>query len=66
MLDKTCDVCGTKDKVEIETVTNVNPVREEMFPVLLCQTHKKMLAKGELDIRQNDKGDLVFVNKKKS
>lgn len=66
MLDKTCDVCGTKEKVEIETVTNVNPQRDEMFPVLLCQVHKKMLAKGELDIRQNDKGDLVFVNKKKS
>lgn len=66
MLDKTCDVCGTKEKVEIETVTNVTPSRDEMFPVLLCQVHKKMLAKGELDIRQNDKGDLVFVNKKKS
>ncbi|MBF0254670.1 MAG: hypothetical protein HQL11_06080 [Candidatus Omnitrophica bacterium] len=65
MLEKSCSVCGGREKVEIETVTNVAPRRDEMFPVLLCSKHKGMLAKGELDIRMNSKGDLSFVLKKK-
>ncbi len=66
MLDKVCSVCGSREKLSIETVTNVAPQRDEMFPVLLCVEHKTMLAKGVLDIRLNDKGDLTFVLKKKS
>ena len=66
MLDKVCSVCGTREKAEIETVTNVAPKRDDMFPVILCTSHKAMLAKGELDIRLNEKGDLYFIVKKKS
>jgi len=66
VLDKLCSVCGSKDKVNVETVTNVAPNREDMFPVLLCAKHKSMLVRGELDIHLNDKGDLTFIIKKKS
>ena len=66
MLDKICSVCGSRDRVDIETVTNVAPRRDEMYPVMLCPPHKEMLAKGELDVRQNDKGDLYFILKKKA
>ena len=65
MLEKRCEVCGSHEQVEIETVTNVSPQREEMFPVILCPHHKTMLAQGDLDIRINQKGDLFFVVKKK-
>jgi len=64
-LEKKCSVCSSTDRAEIETVTNVVPKRDEMFPVILCFEHKTMLAKGELDICLNDKGDLFFVFKKK-
>ncbi len=66
MLDKTCSVCGSTDRADIETVTNVAPKRDEMYPVILCAHHKEMLARGELDVRQNDKGDLYFILKKKT
>ncbi len=65
MLEKSCEVCGSNEKVEIETVTNVAPQREEMFPVILCPLHRTMLAQGGLDIRVNQKGDLYFIVKKK-
>ena len=55
----------TRDRAEIETVTNVAPHRDEMYPVILCALHKTMLARGDLDIRQNEKGDLYFIVKKK-
>ena len=66
MLEKHCSVCGEKDHVDIETVTNVAPKRDEMYPVMLCPHHKQMLSRGELDVRQNDKGDLYFIVKKKT
>lgn len=66
MLNKLCSVCGSRDRVDIETVTNVAPRRDEMYPVMLCVAHKELLAKGELDVRQNEKGDLYFVLKKKT
>ena len=66
MLDKMCSVCGAKEEVEIETITNVSPKREDMFPVLLCTQHKAMLSRGELDVQMNEKGDLFFITKKKS
>ncbi len=66
MLEKVCSVCGNREKAEIETVTNVTPRRDEMYPVVLCSQHKTMLAKGELDIRLNEKGDLYFIVKKKA
>jgi hypothetical protein len=66
MLEKVCEVCGAREKVEIETVTNVAPRRDEMYPVILCSQHKAMLARGELDIRLNEKGDLYFIVKKKA
>jgi len=65
ILDKVCSVCGARERVGIETVTNVAPRREEMFPVLLCSRHKTMLAKGELDIQMDKNGDLVFITKRK-
>jgi hypothetical protein len=65
MLDKICSVCGSRENIDIETVTNVSPRREDMFPVLLCVKHKDMLAKGVLDIKLDDKGDLTFITKKK-
>ena len=64
-LEKICSVCNTREKVSIETVTNVAPRRGDMFPVILCVKHKAMLAKGELDVRLNKNGDLFFVFKKK-
>jgi hypothetical protein len=66
VLEKSCDVCGSRDHAEIETVTNVAPHRDEMYPVILCSLHKTMLARGDLDIRLNEKGDLYFIVKKKS
>lgn len=64
MLEKVCSVCGTHEKVDIETVTNVAPRRDDMFPVLLCAKHKTMLIQGALDIRLNEQGNLVFIVKK--
>lgn len=66
MLEKTCDVCGTNEQVEIETVTNVMPQPDDMFPVLLCAKHKKALQEKLLDITLDKSGKLNFVLKKKS
>ena len=66
MLDKICSVCGTKDNVEIETVTNVVPMPDEMFPVLLCPKHKKSLQEKLLDITLDQAGKLRFTLKKKA
>ena len=66
VLDKICSVCGSRDSVEIETVTNVMPQPEEMFPVLLCKKHKKSLQEKTLDITLDASGRLVFVLKKKT
>ena len=65
-LDKVCSVCGTAEGVDIETVTNVMPQPEEMFPVLLCKKHKKALQDRELDIRLDSNGKLCFILKHKS
>ena len=65
-LDKICSVCGAKESVEIETVTNVTPAPEEMFPVLLCKRHKKALQEKLLDVTLDKTGRLCFVLKKKS
>jgi hypothetical protein len=65
-LKKICSVCGTTDNVEIETVTNVMPQPEDMFPVLLCKPHKKALQDRTLDITLDEKKNLCFVVKKKS
>ena len=64
MLDKTCDVCGSKDSVDIETVTNVHPSPDEMYPVLLCQEHKRALQEKRLDIVMDKSGNLSFILKK--
>ena len=64
MLDRVCSVCGTDDGVEIETVTNVIPQPEEMFPVFLCIRHKKALQEKLLDITLDKTGKLVFILKK--
>lgn len=64
MLEKVCSVCGTSEQVEIETVTNVIPAPDEMFPVLLCQKHKKALQEKQLDITLDKTGKLCFVLKK--
>ena len=66
VLEKICDVCGAKDQVEIETVTNVMPQPDEMFPVLLCFKHKKALQDKLLDITLDKSGKLSFVLKKKA
>lgn len=66
MLDRICSVCGATESVEIETVTNVIPVPEEMFPVLLCAKHKKALQDRELDITMDQSGKLCFILKKKT
>ena len=66
MLEKACSVCGEHQNIDIETVTNVAPKRDEMYPVFLCPHHKTMLSRGELDIRMNEKGDLYFIVKKKA
>ncbi len=65
-LDKICSVCGSYDDVDIETVTNVMPEPEEMFPVLLCKQHKKALQDRTLDITLDEKKNLCFVMKKKA
>ena len=65
-LKKVCSVCGTADNVEIETVTNVMPQPEDMFPVLLCKPHKKALQDRTLDVTLDEKKNLCFVVKKKS
>ena len=64
MLDRVCSVCGATENVEIETVTNVVPVPEEMFPVLLCTKHKKALQEKQLDITMDSSGKLSFILKK--
>ncbi len=66
MLEKICDVCGATEQVEIETVTNVMPQPDEMYPVLLCAKHKKALQDKLLDITLDKAGKLSFVLKKKS
>jgi hypothetical protein len=65
-LEKICSVCGTPDDVDIETVTNVMPEPDEMFPVLLCKQHKKALQDRTLDITMDEKKNLCFVLKKKA
>ena len=65
-LQKICDVCGSVDGVEIETATNVMPMPEEMFPVLLCRKHKKALVDRSLDIVLDESGKLKFILKKKT
>ena len=64
-LEKICSVCGSVEDVDIETVTNVMPEPEEMFPVLLCKQHKKALQDRTLDITLDEKKNLNFVLKKK-
>lgn len=64
MLDRVCSVCGVAENVEIETVTNVVPVPDEMFPVLLCAKHKKALQDRQLDITMDETGKLNFILKK--
>ena len=64
MLEKVCSVCGTDETVEIETVTNVIPQPDEMFPVFLCSKHKKALQEKLLDITLDKTGKLVFILKK--
>ena len=66
ILDKVCSVCGGRDSVDIETVTNVIPQPDEMFPVLLCKKHKKSLQDKTLDITLDPSGKLLFVLKKKT
>ena len=65
-LQKICSVCGSSEDVDIETVTNVMPEPEEMFPVLLCKQHKKALQDRTLDITLDEKKNLNFVLKKKA
>lgn len=65
-LEKVCDVCGAPEQVEIETVTNVLPQPDEMFPVLLCVKHKKALQEKLLDITLDSAGKLCFTLKKKT
>ena len=64
-LEKICSVCGSVEDVDIETVTNVMPEPEEMFPVLLCKQHKKALQDRTLDVTLDEKKNLCFVIKKK-
>ena len=66
MLERNCSVCGAAENVEIETVTNVIPMPDEMFPVLLCSKHKKALQDRELDITMDQSGKLCFILKKKT
>ncbi len=65
-LEKICSVCGTEEHVDIETVTNVMPQPDDMFPVLLCRQHKKALQDRTLDITMDEKKNLCFVLKKKA
>ena len=64
MLERVCSVCGADETVEIETVTNVIPQPNEMFPVFLCVKHKKALQEKLLDITLDKTGKLVFTLKK--
>lgn len=63
-LEKICSVCGSTQGIEIETVTNVIPQPEEMFPVLLCALHRKALQEKWLDIVLDKSGKLNFILKK--
>ncbi len=65
-LEKKCSVCGASEDVDIETVTNVVPEPEEMFPVLLCKQHKKALQDRSLDITLDEKKNLCVVLEKKA
>ena len=65
-LEKVCSVCQSTQDVELETVTNVMPEPEEMFPVLLCKVHKKALQERVLDITLDEKKNLCFTLKKKT
>ena len=65
-LEKVCSVCGVVQDVDIETVTNVMPEPEEMFPVLLCKLHKKAHQDRTLDITLDEKKNLCFILKKKT
>lgn len=64
-LDRVCSVCGTNEDVQVETVTNVIPQPDEMYPVLLCAAHKKALQEKLLDITLDKTGKLCFILKKK-
>ena len=64
ILDRVCSVCGAGENVAVETVTNVIPQPEEMFPVLLCAKHKKALQEKLLDITLDKTGRLIFTLKK--
>lgn len=66
MLEWVCSVCGSNESVDIETVTNIVPQPDEMFPVLLCKKHKKALQEKQLDITLDKTGKLSFVLKKKA
>ncbi|OIO38964.1 MAG: hypothetical protein AUJ71_01715 [Candidatus Omnitrophica bacterium CG1_02_49_16] len=65
-LDRVCSVCETGENVAIETVTNVIPRPQEMFPVFLCAKHKKALQEKLLDITLDKTGKLVFTLKKRA
>ena len=65
-LEKICSVCGASEEIEIETVTNVMPQPEDMFPVLLCAKHKRALQDRTLDIVLDENGKLAFIMKKKA
>ena len=61
---KICSVCGVSEDIEIETVTNVLPQPEDMFPVLLCKVHKQALQDRRLDIRLDAASNkLTFILK---
>ena len=62
-LEKVCSVCGSPNDVDIETVTNVLPQPDDMFPVLLCKVHKQALQDKRLDIRLDDSKKLTFILK---
>ena len=66
MLEKICSVCGSAENVDIETVTNVAPIPDEMIPVLLCTKHKKALQDKLLDIQMDKAGKICFILKKKN
>ncbi|MBI4353031.1 MAG: hypothetical protein HY593_03800, partial [Candidatus Omnitrophica bacterium] len=65
-LDRICSSCGSTESVEIETVTNVMPQPQEMFPVLLCPKCKKALQSKTMDIVIDQNGNLSFIVKKKT
>ena len=66
MLEKACSVCVVHEGVDIETVTNVMPQPDEMFPVLLCKKHKKALQDKTLDITLDGSKKLCFILRKES